>query len=174
MKKYLILALTLLFAGGCATMRLARQNVVNPSEIIGNFNMITIGGTFGGDAERLVILDLENDAYTFRPVTGPGRVASYPGLPADQALTRAEDFFADHCAYRSYQIRELVMPDHGLIGYELLPDYPTALCEDGNEILVSYGGGNDGEIRVYTTLLLKVGGEDDDNSMLERVAPAGH
>lgn len=42
-----------------------------------------------------------------------------------------------------------------LIGYEIIPDYPTALCEDGNEIRVNYGMGEQGEIKV-SWLLLKV------------------
>ena len=156
MKKYLTAIIGCLLASGCASLNLERDIVPDRSSISGTYNLIQIGGTFGSDAERIVILDIEGDDYSFRPVTGPGRVKNFPGIKGAAALQRAEEFFASHCAYRDYEIRELTLPGGGMIGYELTPDYPTALCEDGNEVTVSYGRENDGEIKVYTWLLLKV------------------
>jgi hypothetical protein len=150
---------------GCASAGMDRELVMEKDAISGTYNLIQVGGTFSRDAERIVILDREDDAYSFRPVTGPGRVRNFPGIEAAEALRRAEDFFSDHCAYRGYRIRELHLRENGkTIGYELTPDYPGVLCEDGNEVLVSYGKPVDGEIKVYTSLLLKI--KDNGSGML--------
>ena len=156
MKNYLpVLFSILLLTAACSTLNLG-QNIVAPETITGTYNLIAVGGTFAADAERVVILDVETDDYSFRPVTGPGRVKNFPGLSAAEALKKAEEFFATNCAYNGFLVREMKLPSGNFIGYEITPDYPTALCEDGNEIRVSYGMGEDGEIKVYTWLLLKV------------------
>lgn len=170
MKKHLTLIISCLLASGCAPLTMERDLVTDRDSISGTYNLVQVGGTFGSDAERIVILDIEGDGYSFRPVTGPGRVKTFPGIKGADALQRAEEFFASHCAYRDYQIRKLTLPDNGLIGYELTPYYPTALCEDGNEVTVSYGRGDDGEIKVYTWLLLNVdhGGSNMERDKLNR------
>ena len=147
----------LLVAGGCASGRMDRELIMDREGVTGSFDMIRVGGTFADDAERIVILDIEDDPYSFRPVAGPGRVRQSPGLSANEALRRAELFFSDHCAYNGYQLRKLILPETGKpVGYELTPNYPASLCEAGNEVLVNYTKPEDGEIKVYTSLLLKV------------------
>ncbi|MBU0481276.1 MAG: hypothetical protein KKG47_09255 [Proteobacteria bacterium] len=155
MNKYLIITALYLVIGGCAALTLERGDVVDRKEIAGTYNLVLVGGTYAADAERLVILDAANDGYTFRPVTAPGRVQLVPEIGAAEALRKAEAFFSDHCAYDGYQIKKLTKPDGGFVGYELVPDYPASLCEDGNILQVSYSQGNEGEIKVYTWLILK-------------------
>jgi hypothetical protein len=163
LNKYLIITSICLALVGCSSFNLGRD-IVAPDSVTGSYNLILVGGTFAADAERLVILDVETDGYSFRPVTGPGRVENFPGMSGASALKKAEEFFFSHCAYNGFLIKEMKLPDGFFIGYELTPDYPAALCEDGNEISVSYGMGEGGEIKVYTWLLLKEahGGDDDD------------
>ena len=155
MKNYMPIIFVMLLTSSCSTLNLA-QNVVEPNSITGTYNMVQVGGTFPADAERVVILDVETDDYSFRPVTHPGRVKNFPGLTAEEALKKAEGFFSTNCAYNGFLIKEMNLPDGAFIGYELTPDYPSALCEDGNEIRVSYGMGEEGEIKVSTWLLLRV------------------
>ena len=155
MKNLLPVLFVLLFTAACSTLNLA-QTIVEPETITGTYNLIQVGGTFAADAERVVILDVESDDYTFRPSTGPGRVKNFPGISGEDALKKADDFFSSNCAYNGFLARELNLPDGSFIGYEILPDYPTSLCEDGNEIRVSYGMGDEGEIKVFTWLLFKV------------------
>jgi len=155
MKKYLPFLFILLTTSACSTLNLG-QNIVEPATITGTYNMIQVGGTFAADAERVVILDVETDDYSFRPSTGPGRVKNFPGTSAEEALERTEDFFSTNCAYNGYLIKELKLPDGSFLGYEITPDYPSALCEDGNEVRISYGMDEGDEIKVYTWLLFKV------------------
>ena len=154
MNKYLIVIGICLALVSCSSFNLGRD-IVAPDSVTGSYNLILVGGTFGADAERIVILDVETDGYSFRPVTGPGRVKNFPGMSSDTALKKAEEFFSSHCAYNGFLVKEMKLPDGSFIGYELTPDYPASLCEDGNVLRVSYGMGEGGEIKVYTWLLLK-------------------
>ncbi|MEN8135079.1 MAG: hypothetical protein ABFS18_06025 [Thermodesulfobacteriota bacterium] len=160
MNKYLIITGICLVLVGCSSFNLGRD-IVAPDSVTGSYNLILVGGTFGADAERIVILDVETDGYSFRPVTGPGRVKNFPGMSGEAALKKAEDFFSSHCAYNGFLVKEMKLPDGSFIGYELTPDYPVALCEEGNVLSVSYGMGEGGEIKVYTWLHLK---EEDGGS----------
>lgn len=154
MNRYLIVSSICLALVGCSSFDLGRE-IVAPKNVKGSYNLILVGGTFAADAERIAILDVETDGYSFRPVTGPGRVKNFQGMSGERALKKAEEFFSSHCAYNGFLVKEMKLPDGSFIGYELIPDYPASLCEDGNELRVSYGLGEDGEIKVYTWLLLK-------------------
>jgi len=156
MKNILSVLLILLLTVSCSTFNPA-QKIVEPETITGVYNLVQVGGTFRADAERLVILDVENDNYTFRPVTVPGRVKNFPGLSAGTALRHAEEFFATNCAYNGYFVKEMKLPDGSFIGYEITPNYPSILCEDGNQVIVSYGMQEDNVIQVYTWLLFNKG-----------------
>lgn len=153
--------LFLLLAAGVATaepMELLRQPVAAPKELPGLFTLILIGeGGGSSDAERVALFDREGDLYSFWPVTPEYRVKRLVGLTAPAALAEAERFFAGHCAYNGYRFKSLALASGATVGHELVPDYPVALCEYGNVVTVSYIVGDEGEIKVYTTLLLPVG-----------------
>lgn len=155
------LFLLLLLAGGAATaegVEVTRETVATPRELPGLFTLLLIGeGGGGSDAERAAILDREGDAYSFLPVTPDYRVTRLGGQTAPAALAAAEKFFAGHCAYNGYRLKGLRLSTGPLAGYELVPDYPVALCESGNVVSVGYVVGDNGEIKVFTNLLLPVG-----------------
>lgn len=151
----------LLVAGAAAAdaMELTSQPVAAPKELPGLFTLILIGeGGGSSDAERVALFDRDGDVYSFRPVTPAYRVKRLGGLTAPAALAEAQKFLAGHCAYNGYRVKSLALSgDVTPLGYELVPDYPVALCEYGNVVTVSYNVGDDNEIKVYTTLLLPVG-----------------
>lgn len=152
--------LFLLLAGGTAraeSLDITRQTVMEPKALPGLFTLILIGEANRSDAERVAIFDLEGDTYSFRPVAPEYRVKKLGGLTAQAALAEAEKFFAGHCAYNGYRTKSLVVSSDTTVGYELIPDYPVALCEYGNLVTVGYVVGDDGVIKVYTSLILPVG-----------------
>lgn len=145
------------------------QNVLpEPEKITGTYDLIMIGGAYSDDPDRIVIFDIPGDGYEFEPITEPYRIKRTPALSAQAALEKTREFFSEHCAYNGFLTRELTLPAGGSVGYELVPDYPTLLCEKGNEISVSYGKEDNGTIKVYTWLMLR---EDDDGPSGLRVRP---
>ncbi len=161
--------LVLVLVSPAAAGGLVRAAVADAAKVPGTFTVVLVGGTFAADAERIAIFDLEGDRYHFHPVTSSYRVREIKGLKAPAALAAAVNLFSSHCAYNGYRVKSLKLTDGTLVGYELTPDYPPALCEWGNVVTVSYSVGADGEIKVYTWLQLPV--EDDgfyDNDDLEK------
>jgi len=143
-----------LAAASCAAVDLTRQTVAEPEKLPGVFTAILIGGTFAADAERVAILDPVGDKYSFQPVTPAYRVKRIEGLTAAAGLSEAMKLFSSHCAYNGYRVRSLKLGDGSIVGYEITPDYPPALCEWGNTVTVGYDVEANGEIKVYTNLLL--------------------
>ena len=141
------------------TSGLDRDLLSEPESISGTYDLILIGGAYAYDPDRVAILDIPGDGYEFKPVTEEYRVKRIPGLSARESLERAQGFFSEHCAYNGFDTKKLTLPGSEQVGYELIPDYPTVLCEYGNEIIVSYGKENNGVIKVYTRLMLR----EDDN-----------
>lgn len=154
----LLVLLLAAWIGPAAAFDVTRQPVTAPAELPGLYTLVLIGEAgSGSDAERLALFDPEGDGYTFRPVTPDYRVKRLAGLTAPAALAEAERFFAGHCAYNGYRVKSLALSNGVPVGYELLPDYPLALCENGNVVAASYIVGANGEIKVYTNLVLPVG-----------------
>jgi hypothetical protein len=161
MKKHLTFILVILsfLLTSCLTYTpgLHRGIATEPEKITGTYDLILIGGAYADDPDRIAIFDIPGDDYEFQPVTEEYRVKRLSGLSARTALEKTRVFFSEHCAYNGFTSKELALPAGGLVGYELIPDYPTILCEYGNEILVSYGNEENGTIKVYTWLMLKEG-----------------
>ena len=146
----------LLFWAGVAvaTPGLTRNDVAVPGEIPGVFTLLLAGASYDNDPERVAILDLEGDGYTFQPVMADYKYSKVAGLTAAAALSQAEKYLSVHCAYNGYRLKSLALPDGKIVGYELIPDLPGALCEYGNVVMVSYKVGADGVIKVYTHLVM--------------------
>jgi hypothetical protein len=159
MKKHtaFILVFLTFFLTSCltTTSRMHWDLMNEPDKISGTYDLILIGGAYNDDPDRIAIFDVPGDGYEFKPVTEEYRVKRIPGLSDQEALTKAKDFFAEHCAYNGFITRKLNLPEKGQIGFELVPDYPALLCEEGNEIFVSYGKEKNGVIKVYTSLMIK-------------------
>ena len=149
---FLTFFLTSCLAG---TAGLNRDILSGPEKISGTYDLILIGGTFPDDPDRLVIFDIPGDGHEFQPVTDKFRIKRIPGLPAQAALEKTRGFFSEHCAYNGFATKSLALPSGESVGYELLPDYPTILCEYGNEIRVSYGEEENGVIKVSTWLWIR-------------------
>ncbi len=168
---YLLPLLLVGLAASACAVDLTRQLVAEPDMLPGTYTAILIGGTFAADADRVAILDLEGDGYSFQPVASDYRVKRIEGLSAAAALAEAVKLFSSHCAYNGYRIKSLKLSDGVFVGYEVTPDYPPSLCEWGNTVTVGYKVGAHGVIKVYTSLLLPVEGGgviDKDRGLLEK------
>jgi hypothetical protein len=150
----LVISLLLALVASACAVDLTRWTVDEPGKLPGLYTAVLIGGTYAADAERVAIFDLEGDGYSFRPVTAAYNFKKIEGVTATAGVSEAVRHFASHCAYNGYRVKSLALADGAVVGYEFTPDYPPSLCEWGNTVTVSYAVGPDGEIKVYTNLLL--------------------
>ena len=159
MKKHIAFGLVILsfLLTSCLTTSsgLRRDLLSEPEKLAGTYDLILIGGAYPDDPERIVIYDIPGDGYEFQPTTEKYKIKRLSALSAQAALKKTRKFFSEHCAYNGFVTKELVLVSSGSIGYELVPDYPTDLCQRGNEVTVSYGKENNGVIKVSTWLLSK-------------------
>lgn len=154
---WVLLIMLFCSVGSVSAADLSRKDVAAPGEIPGVFTLILAGATYDNDPERVAILDLEGDGYSFQPVMTDYRVKKVAGLTAVAALPLAEKYFSLHCAYNGYRLKGLALPDGRIVGYELIPDLPAALCGYGNVVTVGYRLGDDGVIKVYTGVAFSSG-----------------
>jgi hypothetical protein len=92
-------------------------------EVKGVFTLILYGGRDMNDIERLAILDLEGDKYTFEPYAPEFDYRVTKGLNEKEALDKANKFVSSHHAFYRSQLSRIIDDKGNTIGYELRPLY---------------------------------------------------
>lgn len=96
------------------------EKPVNPADV---FTLILYGGAQSNDLETVVILDKENDRYTFEPYAAGFRYVVKKRIPAQAAFEEAGRFVSRHHAFHRSQTSAIVDALGTVIGYEVRPLY---------------------------------------------------
>lgn len=129
-----------------------RTELVNPSDVTGNYTLILYGGNYLNDVHTIAFLDSEGDQYAFEPYAPEFEYRVLKGLSAKEALDKAQHFVStiDNCFWRS-QLSRVLDQNSKTIGYELRPFY-RPLCYGLSDVLdVSYWN-KDGRIVIRIRL----------------------
>lgn len=122
--KTILLGMCLL-GGGCAAGNLlttrgpAEERAIGP----GVFKVILYGGKHANDLETVAFLDIDGDAYTLKPYGAQFNFTEYAGQEGLEAYNTAKEFVGSHIAFKSVELREIIGPQGGVIGYEIRPLY---------------------------------------------------
>lgn len=92
-------------------------------EVKGVFTLILYGGRDMNDIERLAILDLEGDKYTFEPYAPEFDYRIKKSLSEKEALEMSHKFVSSHNAFYHSQLSRIIDDKGNTIGYELRPLY---------------------------------------------------
>lgn len=92
-------------------------------DVKGVFTLILYGGRDVNDIERLAILDLEGDKYTFEPYAPEFDYRIKKSLSEKEALEMAYEFVSSHNAFYHSQLSRIFDDKGNTIGYELRPLY---------------------------------------------------
>jgi hypothetical protein len=92
-------------------------------EVKGVFTLILYGGRDMNDIERLAILDLEGDKYTFEPYAPEFDYKIKKSLSEKEALEMSHKFVSSHNAFYHSQLSRIIDDKGNTIGYELRPLY---------------------------------------------------
>ncbi|MGQ9569724.1 MAG: hypothetical protein ACUVUQ_02565 [Thermodesulfovibrionales bacterium] len=92
-------------------------------DIKGVFRLILYGGRNMNDVERLAILDIEGDKYTFEPFAPDFDYRIKDGLTGEQAIDKSYNFISSHNAFHHAQLRKILDFNGNVIGFELRPLY---------------------------------------------------
>ena len=112
-------------ATGCslALHTTVKTEVARAEDVSGNFTLILWGGRFLDDPETVAFLDLEGDQYTFNPYAPDFDFTIKKGVPAKDALKRAEEFVSQNSDFQNSQVFRILDPSGVVIGYEVHPFY---------------------------------------------------
>lgn len=112
------------FATGCASLRPnAWTQAARADEVIGAYTLILYGSRHAGDVETVAFLDKEGDQYTFEPYAPAFDYQVVKGVPAKEALARAQRFVSWHHSFIRSQLSGIVDATGAVIGYEMRPLY---------------------------------------------------
>lgn len=143
-----ILAITMfLISGSFALEKALRTEDAKNADIRGSFTVILYGSRHSSDIETLAILDIEGDDYTFEPYAPEFDYRMERGLPAREAVERAEQFISWHHSFQRPRFSRIIDNKGSTIGYEIRPlYYPLTFGEpdvlytdyipDGNKVSV--------------------------------------
>lgn len=130
-----------------------KTDLAHPEEVKGSFAVIFYGGAYADDLETVAFLDLEGDRYTLEPFAPDFDYAKNNGIPAEDAIRRAERFVSFHASFRKTQLAKIIGPDGSVIGFEVKPLYLPFIYGASDVLDISYWPKKDGKIKVSISLI---------------------
>lgn len=118
----LVIVAISLFQGCSAGKRLTTQEM-SPVAPSGEYSLLLFGCRYPDDILSVAFLDKEDDPFHFDIYAPDYDFNVLNGVPAVDALGRAENFIRCSFHYQQTQLREIVGPEGGVIGYEVRPLY---------------------------------------------------
>ncbi len=106
-----------IFAGNLRTEEAKKE------DIKGVFRLILYGGRNMNDIERLAILDIEGDRYTFEPFAPDFDYRIKDGVTEKEAIDDSYNFISSHNAFHHVQLSKILDFNGNIIGFELRPLY---------------------------------------------------
>lgn len=141
--------------GLSAAYPMLRVEEAKIADVTGTFAVIYFGGRFMEDVETVAFLDLDGDRYTFEPYAPEFDYRIEKGVPAKEAIERAERFVSGHRSY-GHSLLSRVLDEKGVvIGYELRPLYRPLMFGISDVLDVHYFLRGD-TVRIYIYLKLQV------------------
>jgi hypothetical protein len=130
-----------------------RTEAANPSEVKGTFTLILYGGNYYDDLETMALLDREGDPYTLDLFVPDFDYRVVKGVPAKEALAKAEKFIKFHPSFWHSQLSKILDDKGEVIGYELRPLYYPITYGDSDVLDVHYWMKEGGRVKVTVRLI---------------------
>lgn len=146
-----LIAACLWFSSAAGADNALRTAGATDAEVKGDFTLILFGGRHGNDIETVAFLDSEGDKYTVEPYAPEFDYRVRKGLTAEKALHDADAFVRGHNAVHSTELRRIIGPAGGTIGFEVRPIYLPFVFGESDVLDLNYRL-RDGRVIVYIRL----------------------
>jgi hypothetical protein len=133
-----------------------KTEAANPSEMKGTFTLILYGGNYYDDVETAAFLDREGDAYTLDLYVPDFDYRVIKGMPAKEALAKAEKFVRFHPSFWHSQLSKIMGDKGNVIGYEIRPLYYPITYGVSDVLDVHYWMKEGGRVKVTIRLIPSV------------------
>jgi len=104
-----------------------RTESATGEEITGVYTLILYGGTSANDIKTIAILAKEGTPYSFEVFQPEFDYKIIKGIPAKEALEKAEKFVSFHHDFWKIQMSKILDNKGSTIGYEIRPLYNPAV-----------------------------------------------
>ncbi len=132
----------------CSAGRYLKTETATGEEITGVYTLIFYGGTSANDISTLAILAKEGTPYSFEVFAPEFNYRIIRGIPAKEALEKAEKFVSFHPDFWKIQLSKILDDKGGTVGYEVRPLYNPSVY-DKSELPDVYYKITDGKVTVY-------------------------
>jgi hypothetical protein len=133
-----------------------KTEAANPSEVKGTFTLILYGGNYYDDLETMAILDREGDQYTLDLYKPDFDYRVIKGVPAKEALAKAEKFIRFNPSFWHSQLSKILDDKGDVIGYELRPLYYPITYGSSDVLDVHYWMEEGGRVKITVRLMTSV------------------
>ncbi len=121
---FCLLAAFLIAGSSCAIRPRLKVEGAAVTGVQGTYSLILYGCTHFNDLRTLALLDREGDGFTIEPYAPDFDYRVIKGLPAREALEKAETFVAGcNPDFMRSQLSMILTQDGAVAGYEVMPLY---------------------------------------------------
>jgi hypothetical protein len=124
-------------------------------DVKGTYKLILYGGRDANDIERLAILDIEGDRYTFQPQAPDFDFKIIEGISGEDAFKEAYKFISSHNSFHQSQLNKILDFSGNIIGFELRPLY-IPFVFGVSDVLEVYYSLKDGKVKTYIKIIPSV------------------
>jgi len=103
-------------------------------EITGVYSLILYGGSSASDIKTVAILAKEGTPYSFEVFQPEFESKIIKGIPAKEALEKAEKFVSFHPDFWKIQLSKILDNKGRTIGYEVRPLYNPAVYDNKSDV----------------------------------------
>lgn len=154
MHRMALLLMIAVFLVSCAGMTALRtQDVREPVELSGNYDLILYLGPQYDFLEAVALLDVAGDGYELVPFEPGFEYRVIKNLPAKDALKEARRFISRHRNFSGLTRMRIITSETGeTIGYELRPLYQVFVYGMSDVLDIDYWLGEGGKVEVNIDL----------------------
>jgi len=103
-----------------------KTELANADQVHGIFTLVLYSGSWPQQIANVAFLDREDDRITFSPYAPDFNFKILKGIPAKEAIARAEAFVSTHSSFHRSQLACIRDEYDRVVGFEMRPlYYPT-------------------------------------------------
>jgi hypothetical protein len=115
-----------------------KTELANAAQVQGTFTLILYSGPWPQSIGRVAFLDREDDRITFEPYTPDFDYKIFKGIPAKEAIARAEAFVSTHSSFHHGQLACIRDEYERVVGFEMRPVYLPTTYGTSDVLFIDY------------------------------------
>jgi hypothetical protein len=115
-----------------------KTDLANAEQVQGVFTLILYSGSWPQMIGNVAFLDREDDRITFEPYAPDFDYKIFKGIPAKEAIARAEAFVSTHSSFHHSQLACIRDEYERIVGFEMRPVYLPTTYSTSDSLFIDY------------------------------------